>query len=550
MEISDTLTLDEFYQKHPLPKNLPKENNAGLRDDRPNIIFILVDDARWDSYSCNGAPDFFQTPNIDRIANEGVNFKNFFAVLSLCTPSRGVFFTGLYPHKTGAISNPENISGGIPWLSSILQDAGYYNILSGKLGFDPDSIRGFNNFMISTLESYDPGRYSISVGDTVWSLVIEGHTTDLIKEYAEGQIVNRPPDQPFFLYMAERAPHVPYIPRPQEADLFANDTMPYFNAQKYTDNFPSYYYPYNQAPGVLEQDSEYRGYFRMLMGVEQTLGDLFYYLDHDTLADKSTLMDHTVVMFSSDNGNLKSEHLLQGKQMPQEESIRLPMFIRYKTWFPEHKDIETMGLNVDWAKTIIDAAEIPDTYGMDGISMRELAEGKPREAMMYEVFSEDETPSMRMVRTKYFKYIKSFCLNNTEQLFDLVNDPIENVNLINDPFYQTVAQYYRCKLDSIRKALDDTAPDSIIDCKQKNGDSSHFGASENPGPIGSCIFPVWDQDTTFQVVGIDDPLNAEKTYEVIIYNLIGNVVSRENRYFPNAPQNELLLSNRLSPGLY
>src|SRR4030095_6512327 len=99
---SQTYTVNEILQKQD-ERYYEKNGNSGasVRDDRPNIIFILLDDARWDSYTVNGGQPFFPTPNIDRIANEGANFKVTCAVLPLCTPSRGVFFTGLYPHKNG-----------------------------------------------------------------------------------------------------------------------------------------------------------------------------------------------------------------------------------------------------------------------------------------------------------------------------------------------------------------------------------------------------------------------------------------------------------------
>src|SRR4026209_1920970 len=101
----------------------------------------------------------------------------------------------------------------------------------------------------------------------------------------------------------------------------------------------------------------------MLIGVEETFGELMHYLDSMGLTDK------TVIMYASDNGSIKSEHLLQGKQLPQDESMRLPMFIRYPAWFPQHEDIyDEIGITVDWAPTILDAAQIPDIFHMDGIS--------------------------------------------------------------------------------------------------------------------------------------------------------------------------------------
>src|SRR6185295_13279819 len=302
-EINDTLTLAQVLQKYPHTIKSDANGNSGVRDDRPNIIFVMVDDERWDDQSANGAPSFFQTPNIDRIANEGINFKNFFAVNALCSPSRSTFYTGLYPHHHKVVNNAATMDRSIPWISEILQSAGYYTVLAGKLAFNADSVRGFDDYMIAITESYDPAKYSIWAGDIAIHVVVSGHTTDLLTQYAIGKMMTRPANRPFFLYLAHRAPHVPYRPRTQDANLFSNEIMPYVNANKYTKNFPSYYYPYNQAGDSLQQDSDYRGYFRMLMGVEETFGQLTNYLDSMGLTDK------TVIMYASDNGDIKSEHL-------------------------------------------------------------------------------------------------------------------------------------------------------------------------------------------------------------------------------------------------
>jgi hypothetical protein len=336
--------------------------------------------------------------------------------------------------------------------------------------------------------------------------------------------------------------------------------MPYTNASKYTKNFPTYYYPFNQAGDSIVQDSDYRGYFRMLIGVEETFGDLMHYLDSVGLTDK------TVIMYASDNGSIKSEHLLQGKQLPQDESMHVPMFIRYPAWFPEHKDIYSeIGINVDWAPTILDAAQIPDIFHMDGVSLRALAHNEVhRDAFMYEVWQENETPSIRAVRTQYFKYIYSFCDNTTEQLFDLVNDAQENTNLINDPAYQVVAQYYRCKLDSFRRVLNDSAfitglqanKDTIYNsnasagCKLKNVDSSHVGTSLNPGPIGTCTFSILDSDTAFDSFNIDDPLYNNRVWDITVFNIFGEVIARIKRYYPSLPANQLVMNENLAPGIY
>lgn len=525
---------------------------SGIRDERPNILFIMLDDARADFMQANGGQSFFPTPNIDRIANEGVNFKICTAVLPLCTPSRGTFFTGKFSHKTGVKTNPDVIQGGLPWISSILQASGYSTYIAGKLGFPEDSIKGFDEYLLSTNDKYINARFTYfgPSSDTILSNIhIPGHTTDIVTNFASDFIRRHSQDDhPFFVFVPHRAPHVPLIPRPEDKGIFDNDTMPYpDNAYKYDHNYPSYLYPYNQAGTPEVQDSFYRGYFELLAGVEATTGELL-----DTLQYYG-LLDNTVVMFTSDNGNLKSEHLLQGKQLPYDESLKIPMFIRYPEWFQPGTIVDdVIASNIDWAPTLLDIAELPDIYGMDGVSLRKIASHEvPRHEILYEVWHENETPAMRGVRTMQYKYIYSFCDDTTEQFFDLVNDPEENTNLINDPAYKIIIQYYRCKLDSMRTATGDILNDTILNCKLKGRDSSHVGASLNPGPLGPCIFPVFDGDSTFEVVGIDEPGANNGVYcDVTFYNLMGQEVYHEKRIYHFPIADDQIYTGNIPPGFY
>ncbi|MBA3649761.1 MAG: sulfatase-like hydrolase/transferase [Chitinophagales bacterium] len=541
-------TLNDVIKKYGEPGTTSP--HVSTRDSRPNILFIMLDDARYDSFGPEDPIPFFPTPNIDRIANEGINFKTTVDVLSLCTPARGTFFTGLYPHKNGATSNPENIKNNLPWISSILKSSGYYTGLSGKLGFDEDSVRGFDKYLISTQESYIDSRYNYNGHPNIH---IAGHTTDVLTNYAEDIIATRPVDQPFFLYLAHRAPHVPYIPRPEDANLFTNDTMPFPpNDTPYVKNYPSYLYPFNQAGDSIAQDTEYRGYFRMLAGVEYNTGVLLNYLD------SLGLLDNTVIFFTSDNGNIKSEHLLQGKQLLYEESIKIPLFIRYPAWFaPGTVITNQIAANIDFAPTLMDLAGVTNTYGMDGVSLRKLASQEViRHNIMCEVFQENETPSMREARTMDYTLIKSFCDQETEEFFDLVNDPRENINLINDPAYQSIIKYYRCKLDSMRVALKDFGIDTIISCKLKFEDTSHVGFSDNPGPIPACVVPVFDAGDPYNqgggsTTGIDNiPVEESGIWNVTVFNLLGQPVFNDKRFYKFPLSDQLIYVGNTPPGIY
>lgn len=199
-----------------------------------------------------------------------------------------------------------------------------------------------------------------------------------------------------------------------------------------------------------------RTYHEVLSGVEKSVGEIY------TALQKTGQLDNTVLIFCSDNGFTIGAHQLWGKRRPYEEIMRMPLFIRYPPWFSPHSSFDKeFVINTDLFPTILEAAGIKDTVKRDGFSIRSLINGTAhRDEFLYEQYPEgaaDTThPYSRSVRTKYFMYSRYYCTDTTEELFDMVNDSFQTVNLARNPEYSEVLHKYRYKLDSLRLVLNDT----------------------------------------------------------------------------------------------
>lgn len=432
--------------------------SGGVQDAKPNILAMMVDDGRYDIYKPTGGPAWFETPAINRIANEGVNFKYTFPATSQCAPSRATFYTGLYPHNHGCIINGDHLNDSLPLIQQILMDNGYYTGFVGKYGQNLGLPKGFNWYAISQSDNYENVIYTINALDTF----IAGHISDIYPQLALEFLNQVPAGQPFALFYFHRAPHGPTIPRPEDAVLYTSDTIPFpSNFYKYSHDYPSFYYAsvYKWPYDSLETDTAKLLEYQAIAGVEDNMDTLTDWLE------SKNMLDNTFMMYTSDNGYIKGEHLLQGKGLAQDESIRLPLFIRYPKWFAPGSEINNeLATNFDIAPTMLELAGIPDTFGMDGISLHKLyTHEQSRKEFFYE-FGGTSTvvPPLRSVRTFQYKYTNYYCNSKTEEFFDLVNDPSENENLIKNAAYSAVIQTYRNKLDSLRTLFGDYEPVNVV----------------------------------------------------------------------------------------
>jgi len=447
---------------------------------RPNIVFFLTDDQRYDAMSCAGNP-ILKTPNMDRIAAEGVRFAESFVTNSLCRPSRTSILTGQYSHTHGVMQNSDgdNLPGRGALLPDqltfphLLQRAGYWTALVGKwhLLNEPG---GFDQYAIlpGQGEYEDPVMIANGAG-----VKFRGHVCDVVGDQALQFLDDRPKDKPFCLHIHFKAPHRDWIPAPRFAKYFEDVTVPeprtFDNtlegrpeavrqtAMAVADmpDFERRGCPTDLSPPERKKcnlQAMVKNYYRVLLGVDQNTGRVLDYLD------KQGLSENSVIIYMSDNGFFLGEHGLMDKRLMYEESIRVPLLLRYPARARKgYVDREHFALNIDLAPTLLELAGEPVPSWMQGKSLAPLLEGKPvpwRESFLYEYYEYPGYHCVRKnrgVRTKRWKYIHYWELPEEFELYDLENDPEERKNLASDPQYAEALGKMRAELEKLRKETQD-----------------------------------------------------------------------------------------------
>jgi arylsulfatase A-like enzyme len=418
---------------------------VGSKDQRPNIVFILLDDVRYDDLIDH---PFAKLPNIARVVNEGASFRRFYTSAPLCSPSRAVFLTGQYPHRNGIIDNGERAeqSHKIATFPKLLHDGGYRTGFFGKwhMGHDDDSARpGFDNWVSFLGQGvyFDP---PLNVdGKTVQA---KGYMTDVLTDHAIGFIENAPSDRPFMAFIAQKASHPEvhpmqlrtFPPAPGDEKLYENDPLP---------RAPSWQAPVDGKPALMRPvdytdprspkgglpDSIIKDRLRMLSAVDRSIGRLL-----ETLSAKG-ILDQTVFIISSDQGFFYGEFgLAQERRLAYDPSIHIPLIIRYpKLAMPGSKP-ENLTSNVDIAPTMLELAGLPVPKSMDGRSFKDVFR-KPakrvRPEFLIEYYSDKEFPRLqgmgyKAIRTDRYKYIRYDELVGMDELYDLRRDPHEMRNLL------------------------------------------------------------------------------------------------------------------------
>jgi arylsulfatase A-like enzyme len=432
---------------------------------RRNIVFVLVDDLRYDAMGFLRPP--LDTPNIDRLAREGAYFKNAFVTSSLCSPSRATMLTGLSMRNHGIVDNNKATEDGFIYFSKYLQDAGYQTGFFGKwhFGAPTDAPRpGFDRWVsFAGQGSYFPTTYlskrDIAAGKTHRLNVDgervpqQGYITDELTDYALDWLDNgRDESKPFFLYLSHKAVHSMAIPPARYADQYAGVEfeIPASAAAGWENDAGKPLWVVNQRNSWHGVDFVYhtgqkindymRDYYRTLSPVDDSLGRILRWLDDMGQAENTT------VIFSSDNGYMEGEHGLIDKRNAYEESMRIPLLLYAPGVVDAGTVVENSVTSLDFAPTFLDCAGVPPPPQFEGRSILPLATGalSPEqwdEDVFYEYYWEwnfPMTPTTFAIRTRDFKYIQYHGVWDTEELYDLQNDPAEMRNLIDDERYADV----------------------------------------------------------------------------------------------------------------
>jgi arylsulfatase A-like enzyme len=432
---------------------------AAARARRPNIVFVITDDQRWDSLSVTGHP-FAKTPNLDRLAREGALFTNFFATTPLCSPSRASFLTGQYAHTHKVTNNDrvglDAISHTLMTFPRRLRESGYETAFIGKwhMGLDDSRRPGFDTWISFKGQGVylDP---VVNVNGR--QLQLDGHMTDWLNRWAL-EFVARPRRKPFLLYLSHKALHAPYLPAQRHGSLYAGARyVPPASADDDLSGKPVLRRvvetPESRRGRGTDRDSVVRDQLRTLAAVDEGVGALLRALK------RRGQLDDTVFVFTSDNGYLLGEHgQFDNKRFAYEESIRIPFLVRYPRLVAPGTKVEALGLNVDVAPTLLELAGVEPLEKVHGRSLVPLLRGLPaawRESFLAEYFLEKvapRAPAWQAVRTSRWKYIHYPELDGMDELYDLGADPREMRNLINDPASRGALDAMRAELERLRLA--------------------------------------------------------------------------------------------------
>lgn len=416
---------------------------------KQNVIFILSDDHRYDAMSFMNFNSFLKTPNMDKMATEGVNFKNAFVSTSLCSPSRASILTGMYAHRHGVVDNMSPVRGDLTYFPQYLQEMGYETAFIGKWHMgevqgDASPRKGFDKWVSFKGQGqyYDP---ELNVdGKTVKE---KGYITDILTDYAI-EWMNQKRDKPFFLYLSHKAVHALFRPAPQDSGKFENEKVPHPASMANTlENYkgkPNWVKEQRNSwhgvdymyYGEYDFDSFYKRYCETLLSLDRNIGRVLDFTNEKGIAD------NTIIFYMGDNGFMFGEHGLIDKRQMYEESIRVPL-LAYSPGNLEPRTVTEMVQNIDIAPTVLDIAGMEETpEQMSGLSFYPLMKGEKtdwRKEIYYEYYWErafPQTPSTFGVRTDKFKYIFYHGVWDKNELYDLENDPREMHNLIDDPKYK------------------------------------------------------------------------------------------------------------------
>jgi arylsulfatase A-like enzyme len=441
-------------------------------DPRPNILYIMADDHAAHAISACGSK-INKTPNIDRIARDGMNFSNCLVTNSICTPSRAAILTGKYSHLNG-VPVFNRFDGRQPTLAKYLQAAGYRTGMIGKwhLGSDPT---GFDHWNILPGQGAYHDPVFIDMGKRKKHT---GYCTDLITDFAIKFLDDRPKDKPFFLMCHHKAPHRPWEPDEKHRKQWENVRIP--EPETFNDDYAGRSDAAREAtmridrdltPGDLKQKppAELKGealkkwkyqrymrdYLACVASVDDNVGRLLDYLDRNGLAE------NTIVIYTSDQGFFLGEHNWFDKRFMYEESLRMPFLVRWPGKIKAGAASEKMILNVDFAPTLLDAAGVKVPADMQGRSFVPLMKGEqPRDwrtSMYYRYYHYPQHHRVQPhygVRTERYKLIYFNKIDQWE-LFDLEKDPRELKNLYADPAQAATVKKLKEELFRLKKELKD-----------------------------------------------------------------------------------------------
>ncbi|MFP4055260.1 MAG: sulfatase [Candidatus Brocadiia bacterium] len=468
-----------------------------MPDRRPNILFIMTDDHAAHAMSCYGSR-INATPHMDRIAEDGMRLDSCFCTNSICSPSRATILTGQYEHVHGVRTLADNLDRTRTTFATLLRDAGYQTALVGKwhLGTAPENRpRGFDYWTVLPGQGlyHDPLMHEMDPHDPDRGVekTLQGYVTDVITDIALDWLRRRDRERPFCLLVHHKAPHRHWEPDEKHAAMYDDIEIP--------------------PPDTLHDDYQHRAtaariarmrvgehmnekdlkrpvpqglrgrdlrewayqlyikdYLRTIASVDDNIGRLLDALDAEGLAED------TVVVYTSDQGFFLGDHGWYDKRFFYEESLRMPLLVRYPREIPAGSTSDAMALNLDFAQTFLDYAGVEAPADMMGRSLRPvLAASTPRDwrtAMYYRYWmhlAHHNVCAHYGVRTHRHKLIYYYGLpldasgavdppmQPEWELFDLDRDPQEMHSVYDRSAYAPTVAELKDELRRLREEVGD-----------------------------------------------------------------------------------------------
>ena len=495
--------------------------SEAVEQERPNIIFIMTDDHTTQAMSCYGG-NLIETPNMDRIADEGMRFDNCYATNALSGPSRACILTGKFSHKNGFTDNASTFDGSQLTFPKVMRENGYATGVVGKWHLI-SKPQGFDHWSI-LLGQNEQGNYFKPVfyeNDTV--VKEDGYVTDVITDKAIEFIDDVHDEKPFMLMLHHKAPHRNWMPAPRHLGIFNDTVFPepetlfddyegrgeaarsqdmnientledewdlklltreeilagnnrlhdvYIRMpEEVQHKWDSVYAPRiaEYRSGKLQGDElvrwKYQQYMRdylaTAMSVDESIGRVMEYLE------EIGELDNTVIVYTSDQGFFLGEHGWFDKRFMYEECLRMPFVIRYPKMIKAGSTSKAICMNVDFGPTFLDLAGIEVPSEMQGRSFRKVLEKKGRipagwrEAAYYHYYEYPAEHSVKRhygIRTSDCKLIHFYNDIDQWEMYDMKADPQEMRNVYDDPAYADKRAQMHRILEQVQQEYEDTDP--------------------------------------------------------------------------------------------
>ena len=481
--------------------------------EQPNIIFIMSDDHAFQAVSAYGH-NLNNTPNIDRIAQEGAIFNKGFVTNSICAPSRAVMLTGKHSFINGKVDNIQPYNWNQPNFAKSLQKGGYETALVGKIHLRGEP-QGFDFWSVLPGQGHYYNPVFIENGDTIQ---IEGHVTPITTEKSLDWLKNkRDQNKPFLLLYHQKAPHRNWMTEEKYLTLFDDKTFDppsnffdnyegrgraakeqemkidghgywghdfKFLSDPFTGENTNFdrqlsrlteeqrtkwldaYTPKNnlfrsmnlegKELAVWKFNRYIKDYLRTVQSIDDGVGEILDYLDSNNLSE------NTIVIYTSDQGFYLGEHGWYDKRFMYEESLRTPILMRYPKEIMRGTEINQLIQNLDFAPTFLDYAGIKIPKDIQGKSFRKIVNqthSEWRDAIYYTYY---EYPSVHMVKRHYgvrtdrYKLMHFYYDIDEWEMYDLEKDPSEMNNVYGDPKYDNIKEMMHRRLQEMREQYGDS----------------------------------------------------------------------------------------------